>query len=65
MGESRNSVPPFKPTIRDELGLDNFDTQFTEEAPELTPVNSENLGRINQNDFEDFEYNNPLMITGM
>lgn len=55
-------VPPFKPAIRDEMGLDNFDTAFTEEAPTLTPVSSMVLSKIKQSDFEDFEYNNPLLV---
>jgi len=62
--ENRQVIPPFKPSIKDEQGLENFDTNFTEEPPELTPVNSEILGKINQNDFEDFAYNNPLLLNG-
>lgn len=30
-------VPPFKPNISGEFGLDNFDAQFTNEPIQLTP----------------------------
>lgn len=58
---NRQVIPPFKPSVDGEHGLNNFDTTFTEENPDLTPVNSDVIGRINQANFEDFEYNNPLI----
>lgn len=45
------------------MGLDNFDTQFTEEPARLTPDESGVVDRINQKDFEGFEYVNPLLMT--
>ena len=45
------------------MGLDNFDTQFTEEPAQLTPDQSGVLNNINQKDFEGFEYVNPLLMT--
>jgi atypical protein kinase C iota type len=56
-------IPPFRPTISDEMGLDNFDTQFTTEVPRLTPDDPEAIAKINQADFEDFNFNNPLLLT--
>ncbi|MED6292387.1 hypothetical protein CHARACLAT_033350 [Characodon lateralis] len=35
--EKKEMTPPFKPQISDEYGLDNFDTQFTNEPVQLTP----------------------------
>lgn len=36
MGQ-KQVMPPFKPNISGEFGLDNFDTQFTNEPIQLTP----------------------------
>lgn len=35
--EQKQVVPPFKPNISGEFGLDNFDAQFTNEPIQLTP----------------------------
>ncbi|KPP66375.1 protein kinase C iota type-like, partial [Scleropages formosus] len=35
--EQKQVVPPFKPSISGEFGLDNFDSQFTNEPIQLTP----------------------------
>jgi len=61
--EEKQLSPPYKPYVRDEMGLDNFDTQFTEEPARLTPDESGVVDRINQKDFEGFEYVNPLLMT--
>lgn len=61
--EEKQLSPPYKPYVRDEMGLDNFDTQFTEEPAQLTPDQSGVVDRINQKDFEGFEYVNPLLMT--
>ncbi|EPY78435.1 hypothetical protein CB1_001066010 [Camelus ferus] len=37
MMEQKQVVPPFKPNISGEFGLDNFDSQFTNEPVQLTP----------------------------
>lgn len=57
--ESKQISPPYKPYIRDEMGLDNFDTQFTEEPAQLTP----DVNAFRGNEFEGFEYVNPLLMT--
>ena len=41
------------------MGLDNFDTQFTEEPAQLTP----DVNAFRGNEFEGFEYVNPLLMT--
>jgi len=55
--------PPYRPKIDDEFGLDNFDPQFTEEPVQLTPVESSTILRIDQSEFEGFEYINPFMMS--
>ncbi|KAM9429308.1 protein kinase C zeta type-like [Salvelinus alpinus] len=35
--EKKQMAPPFKPQITDDYGLENFDTQFTNEPVQLTP----------------------------
>ena len=35
--EKKLVTPPFKPQITDDYGLENFDTQFTNEPVQLTP----------------------------
>lgn len=35
--EQKEVTPPFKPQISDDYGLENFDTQFTNEPVQLTP----------------------------
>ncbi|ETE63794.1 Protein kinase C zeta type [Ophiophagus hannah] len=55
--EKKQATPPFQPQITDDYGLDNFDTQFTSE-----PV-QDVIKRIDQSEFEGFEYINPLMLS--
>uniref|UniRef100_A0AAY5EF31 Protein kinase C n=1 Tax=Electrophorus electricus TaxID=8005 RepID=A0AAY5EF31_ELEEL len=61
--EQKQVTPPFKPQITDEYGLDNFDTQFTNEPVQLTPDDEEAIRRIDQTEFEGFEYINPLLLS--
>lgn len=37
----------------------NFDADFTESAPELSPVDAPTLQRIDQSQFQKFPYTNP------
>uniref|UniRef100_A0A452U4L5 protein kinase C n=1 Tax=Ursus maritimus TaxID=29073 RepID=A0A452U4L5_URSMA len=59
MMEQKQVVPPFKPNISGEFGLDNFDSQFTNEPVQLTPDDE----KIDQSEFEGFEYINPLLMS--
>uniref|UniRef100_A0AAY4BIG1 protein kinase C n=1 Tax=Denticeps clupeoides TaxID=299321 RepID=A0AAY4BIG1_9TELE len=61
--EQKEVTPPFKPQITDDYGLDNFDTQFTNEPVQLTPDNEDVIKRIDQSEFEGFEYINPLLLS--
>uniref|UniRef100_A0A673KPG9 Protein kinase C n=1 Tax=Sinocyclocheilus rhinocerous TaxID=307959 RepID=A0A673KPG9_9TELE len=61
--EQKQVTPPFKPQITDDYGLDNFDTQFTNEPVQLTPDDEDVLKRIDQSEFEGFDYINPLLLS--
>uniref|UniRef100_A0A3B3SXI7 protein kinase C n=1 Tax=Paramormyrops kingsleyae TaxID=1676925 RepID=A0A3B3SXI7_9TELE len=61
--EKKQVTPPFKPQITDDYGLDNFDTQFTNEPVQLTPDDEDVIKRIDQSEFEGFEYINPMLLT--
>uniref|UniRef100_A0A665X2W7 protein kinase C n=1 Tax=Echeneis naucrates TaxID=173247 RepID=A0A665X2W7_ECHNA len=61
--EKKEVTPPFKPQISDEYGLENFDTQFTNEPVQLTPDDEDVIKRIDQSEFEGFEYINPLLLS--
>uniref|UniRef100_H3CH86 Protein kinase C n=1 Tax=Tetraodon nigroviridis TaxID=99883 RepID=H3CH86_TETNG len=61
--EQKQVTPPFKPQISDDYGLENFDTQFTNEPVQLTPDDEDVIKRIDQSEFEGFEYINPLLLS--
>ncbi|XP_042563640.1 protein kinase C zeta type-like isoform X2 [Clupea harengus] len=61
--EKKEVTPPFTPQIADDYGLDNFDTQFTNEPVQLTPDDEDVIKRIDQSEFEGFEYINPLLLS--
>ncbi|XP_069597778.1 protein kinase C zeta type isoform X1 [Ranitomeya imitator] len=63
MLEKKQVIPPFKPQITDDYGLENFDTQFTSEPVQLTPDDEDVIKRIDQSEFEGFEYINPLLLS--
>ncbi|KAI8979406.1 hypothetical protein BDF20DRAFT_503174 [Mycotypha africana] len=47
--------PPFYPSVTGRLDTSNFDEEFTNEVPALTPIDS-NLTRIEQQEFLHFSY---------
>uniref|UniRef100_A0A7N8WMG6 protein kinase C n=1 Tax=Mastacembelus armatus TaxID=205130 RepID=A0A7N8WMG6_9TELE len=61
--EQKQVVPLFKPNISGEFGLDNFDAQFTNEPIQLTPDDDDVVKKIDQSEFEGFEYINPLLMS--
>ncbi|XP_029433745.1 protein kinase C zeta type isoform X1 [Rhinatrema bivittatum] len=61
--EKKQAIPPFQPQITDDYGLENFDTQFTSEPVQLTPDDEDVIKRIDQSEFEGFEYINPLLLS--
>lgn len=53
----RKVTPPFIPTIAGKEDVSNFDTEFTAEAPALTPPRERrSLSRKEQDYFKDFDY---------
>uniref|UniRef100_A0A8C6UYL5 protein kinase C n=1 Tax=Neogobius melanostomus TaxID=47308 RepID=A0A8C6UYL5_9GOBI len=61
--EHKQVVPPFKPNISGEFGLDNFDAQFTNEPIQFTPDDEYVVKKIDQSEFEGFDYLNPLLMS--
>lgn len=56
--EERQIKPPFKPRVKDEKDTGNFDKDFTNEDPILTPIDPMILKEINQDEFRDFSFVN-------
>ncbi len=48
--------PPFVPHLRHADSAENFDPEFTSEAPVLTPTDRRMSDTINQSDFSGFSY---------
>lgn len=64
MLDKRQVMPPFKPKVEDENDiLSNFDPQFTTEPVHLTPDDPSLLEKIDQSEFDGFEYINPLLMS--
>ena len=62
--ERRHIDPPFKPKVDEEEDiLGNFDPQFTTEPVILTPDDPPMLEKLDQSEFEGFEYINPLLMS--
>jgi atypical protein kinase C iota type len=61
--EQKLIQPPYKPQVLSERDLTNIDELFTKEAVVLTPDSPSTLARIQQNEFEGFEYINPLILS--
>lgn len=56
--ETRRVEAPFKPDIRSPRDCDYFDSDFTTEAPRLTPTDKALLASIDQAQFKGFSYVN-------
>ena len=61
--EQKLMQPPYKPQVQSERDLTNIDELFTKEAVILTPDSPTAIARIQQNEFEGFEYINPLILS--
>jgi len=61
--EQRQVKPPYNPNIADEKDLQRFDTSFTDEEAVLTPDDPGVIAKIDQSEFEGFEYINPLIMS--
>ncbi len=53
----RRVPPPFIPAVKGKEDVSNFDAEFTNEAPTLTPPRERRtLSRKDQDYFRDFDY---------
>jgi len=63
MLEQKQIPPPYRPRLENERDLANFPPEFTDEPVQLTPDDAGIIGRIDQTEFEGFEYVNPLLMS--
>ena len=49
--------------LENDKDLTNFPPEFTDEPVQLTPDDAGVIGRIDQTEFEGFEYVNPLLMS--
>ncbi|KAF7258125.1 hypothetical protein EG68_04622 [Paragonimus skrjabini miyazakii] len=61
--EQKQVAPPYRPAYANEYDLTHFDPTFTDEPVVFTPDNQENINKIDQTEFEGFEYVNPLLMS--
>ncbi|KAJ2783983.1 Serine/threonine kinase [Coemansia javaensis] len=55
---NKRITPPYTPEIRDRFDVSNFDPEFTNERPGLTPTNTI-IDKHDQKEFADFDYVSP------
>ncbi|XP_026462963.1 atypical protein kinase C isoform X2 [Ctenocephalides felis] len=63
MLEQKQVAPPFKPRLESDRDLANFPPEFTDEPVHLTPDDEHVIDKIDQTEFEGFEYVNPLLMS--
>jgi len=56
--ERRKLAPPFKPRLKSAVDTDNFDKDFTSEAPNLTPCDKQAVAALDQTEFAGFSFFN-------
>jgi len=61
--EQKQIPPPYRPRLESERDLANFPPEFTDEPVQLTPDDPGIIERIDQTEFEGFEYVNPLLMS--
>ncbi|XP_069691523.1 atypical protein kinase C-like isoform X2 [Periplaneta americana] len=63
MLEQKQVAPPYKPRLESDRDLANFPPEFTDEPVHLTPDDTRVIEKIDQTEFEGFEYVNPLLMS--
>lgn len=63
MLEQKQVPPPHKPRLDSDRDLANFPPEFTGEPVQLTPDDPRVIEKIDQSEFEGFEYVNPLLMS--
>uniref|UniRef100_A0A8C4GZ12 Protein kinase C n=1 Tax=Dicentrarchus labrax TaxID=13489 RepID=A0A8C4GZ12_DICLA len=58
----REMEPPFKPRIKTPEDVNNFDPDFTQEEPTLTPIDDPMIPSINQEEFRNFSFTSPELL---
>ncbi|KAL9702995.1 hypothetical protein quinque_006513 [Culex quinquefasciatus] len=61
--KQKQITPPFRPRLDSERDLANFPPEFTDEPVHLTPDDDRVIDKIDQSEFEGFEYVNPLLMS--
>lgn len=61
--EQKQVPPPYKPRFESDRDLANFPPEFTNEPVHLTPDDPRVIDKIDQSEFEGFEYVNPLLMS--
>ncbi|VDP38471.1 unnamed protein product [Schistosoma curassoni] len=61
--ERKEVHPPYRPTCGGDRDLIHFDPAFTDEPVVLTPDNEAVMSRMDQTEFDGFEYVNPLLMS--
>lgn len=59
---NREVQPPYKPPIKSLKDVSNFDREFTNEAPKMTPTDKLFIMNLDQTEFSGFSYVNPEFI---
>ncbi|XP_072755924.1 atypical protein kinase C isoform X3 [Anoplolepis gracilipes] len=63
MLEQKQVTPPYKPRLDSDRDLANFPPEFTDEEVRLTPDDPKLIEKIDQSEFDGFEYVNPLLMS--
>lgn len=63
MLERKQVAPPYVPRLFSDRDLAHFPPEFTDEPVQLTPDDQGIIERIDQSEFEGFEYVNPLLMS--
>ncbi|CAN9502139.1 unnamed protein product [Ophioblennius macclurei] len=58
----REIEAPFKPRIKTPEDVNNFDPDFTQEEPTLTPIDDPLIPSVNQDEFRDFSFTSPELL---
>lgn len=61
--EQKQIPPPYLPILENDRDLANFPPEFTDEPVQLTPDDESVIGKIDQTEFDGFEYVNPLLMS--
>ena len=57
--ESKRIKPPYQPKVKGTKDTSNFDCEFTNKTPKLTPIDTKFIMTLDQNEFCGFTFINP------